>query len=79
MIDKQRRLLILNPGQVAQNIVGTDTDGVRFTLEDYRGNIVVLIFSGEWCGPCRGEYPYQRKDAGAVQGPERRPARSQQR
>ena len=61
MIDKQRRLLILNPGQVAQNIVGTDTDGVRFTLEDYRGNIVVLIFSGEWCGPCRGEYPYQRK------------------
>ena len=61
MIDRQRRLLILNPGQIAQNIVGTDTDGVRFTLNDYRGNIVVLIFSGEWCGPCRGEYPYQRK------------------
>ena len=61
MIDDQRRLLTLTPGQVAQNIVGTDTDGVRFTLNDYRGNIVVLIFSGEWCGPCRSEYPYQRK------------------
>ena len=61
MIDEQRRLLVLTPGQVAQNIVGTDTDGTRFTLEEYRGNIVVLIFSGEWCGPCREEYPYQRE------------------
>ena len=61
MIDKQRRLLSLTPGAVAQNIAGTDTDGVEFELEDYRGNIVVLVFSGEWCAPCRGEYPYQRK------------------
>ena len=21
---------------------------------------MVLVFSGEWCGPCRGEYPYHR-------------------
>ena len=62
MIDRQRRLFeILSPGHVALNIVGTDTDGVRFQLEEYRGNIVVLVFSGEWCGPCRAEYPYQRK------------------
>lgn len=61
MIDKQRRLLSLTPGAVAQNIVGTDTEGVEFELTDYRGNIVVLVFSGEWCGPCRAEYPYQRK------------------
>ena len=51
----------LEPGKVAPNIVGKDTDGVEFELEDYRGNIVVLIFSGEWCGPCREEYPYQRQ------------------
>ena len=62
MIDEQRHLFeVLNPGHVAQNIAGTDTDGVEFELEDYRGNIVVLVFSGEWCGPCRAEYPYQRK------------------
>ncbi len=61
MIDKQRRLLTLTPGAVAQNIVGTDTEGVEFELADYRGNIVVLVFSGEWCGPCRAEYPYQEK------------------
>ena len=61
MIDKQQRLLTLTPGAVAQNIVGTDTEGAEFELEDYRGNIVVLVFSGEWCGPCRAEYPYQKK------------------
>ncbi len=50
----------LVPGNVAPNIVGTDTDGTEFELEEYRGNIVALIFSGQWCGPCRGEYPYHR-------------------
>ena len=60
-IDRQRFLVEnLVPGNVAPNIVGTDTDGVEFALEDYRGRIVTLIFSGQWCGPCRGEYPYQR-------------------
>ncbi len=58
----QQRFLIENlmTGRVAPNIVGKDTEGVEFALEDYRGRIVALIFSGQWCGPCRGEYPYQR-------------------
>ena len=60
-LDQQRYLVEnLMPGRVAPNIVGTDTEGVEFELEDYRGKIVALIFSGQWCGPCRGEYPYQR-------------------
>lgn len=61
LIDKDRFLIEnLIPGRVAPNIVGTDTEGVEFGLEDYRGNIVVLVFSGQWCGPCRAEYPYHR-------------------
>ena len=52
------RVASFTPGRVAPNIVGKDTEGVEFALEDYRGNIVVLIFSGEWCGPCVGEYPF---------------------
>ncbi|MDE2793630.1 MAG: redoxin domain-containing protein [Gemmatimonadota bacterium] len=60
-LDRQRFLVErLTPGKVAPNIVGMDTEGVEFALEDYRGRIVTLIFSGQWCGPCRGEYPYQR-------------------
>ena len=29
-------------------------------LSDYRGKVVVLTFSGDWCVICRSEYPYQR-------------------
>ncbi|MEX2272305.1 MAG: redoxin domain-containing protein [Vicinamibacterales bacterium] len=47
-------------GTVAPDIAGKDLDGVEFKLSDYRGKVVVLVFSGDWCGPCRSEYPYQR-------------------
>jgi peroxiredoxin len=47
-------------GKVAPEISGKDLDGVEFKLSDYRGKVVVLYFSGDWCGPCRSEYPYQR-------------------
>lgn len=47
-------------GRPAPNIKGIDLDGVEFELNQYRGNIVVLYFSGHWCPPCRDEYPYQR-------------------
>lgn len=47
-------------GKPAPEIAGRDLDGVEFKLSDYRGKVVALYFSGDWCGPCRGEYPYQR-------------------
>jgi peroxiredoxin len=47
-------------GKTVPDISGKDLDGVEFKLSDYRGKVVALYFSGEWCGPCRGEYPYQR-------------------
>lgn len=58
----RQRFIVENqtPGNVAPNIVGTDTEGVEFALEDYRGKIIVLVFSGQWCAPCREEYPYHR-------------------
>lgn len=47
-------------GQVAPEIRGVDAEGVPFGLGDYRGKVVVLTFSGNWCGPCVGMYPQER-------------------
>ena len=47
--------------QVAPEITGVDIDGERFKLSDYRGRVVVLTFSGNWCGPCRAMYPQERR------------------
>jgi hypothetical protein len=30
------------------DIVGRDLDGKSFSLSDYRGNVVMLVFWGEW-------------------------------
>ena len=53
-------LLDLSVGRVAPDITGTDADGNSFKLSDYRGKVVVLTFSGNWCGPCRAMYPDER-------------------
>ena len=47
-------------GKVAPEIAGKDHQGNSFSLSDYRGKIVVLSFSGNWCGPCVGMYPQER-------------------
>jgi thiol-disulfide isomerase/thioredoxin len=47
-------------GKVAPEIVGKGYDEVEFKLSEYRGKVTVLYFTGQWCGPCRGEYPYER-------------------
>ena len=50
----------LTVGKRAPEIVGKDLDGADLRLSDYRGKVVVLTFSAEWCGICRTLYPYQR-------------------
>lgn len=60
-IGRERRTLsALAVGKVAPDIAGRDLDGVEFRLSDYRGKVVVVSFSGDWCGSCRAEYPYHR-------------------
>ena len=50
----------LTVGKTAPDIVGRDLDGAGLRLSDFRGKVVVLMFSAEWCGICRTLYPYQR-------------------
>lgn len=51
----------LQVGQPAPETVGEDTEGKTFRLSDYRGKVVVLTFSGNWCGPCVRMYPAERR------------------
>ena len=56
----------LTVGKPALEIEGEDIDGQRFRLSDYRGKVILLTFSGNWCGPCRAFYPKERELVGRL-------------
>jgi peroxiredoxin len=60
LANEQRTVQELTVGKVAPEISGRDLDGRALRLSDFRGKVVVLTFSGDWCGICRAQYPYQR-------------------
>jgi peroxiredoxin len=43
------------------NITGKDSEGTPFSLDEYSGQVVVVIFTGDWCGNCKVTYPFLRK------------------
>ena len=51
----------LGVGHSAPEIEGADVDGKHFKLSDFRGKVVAIVFTGDWCGPCREEYPHERQ------------------
>jgi peroxiredoxin len=45
----------LAAGKVAPNFTLTATDGKQYSLNDYRGKVVLLEFFAPWCPHCRNE------------------------
>lgn len=58
----------LTVGKGVPEIEGTDHEGKTFKLSDFRGKVVVLIFSGNWCGPCVEMYPQERALVARLEG-----------
>ena len=48
----------ISKGNLAPDFEGTVLDGGHISLEDYRGQIVVLNTFASWCGPCLIETPH---------------------
>jgi RNA polymerase sigma factor (sigma-70 family) len=63
--DKAKALLFelthLVGGQEAPPLAGRDSEGKEFRLGDCKGRVVVLMFSANWCAPCKGLYPTLRE------------------
>jgi thiol-disulfide isomerase/thioredoxin len=55
-------------GRTAPEIDGKDLEGKPFKLSDYRGKVVVLVFCGFWCGPCRAMVPHERELVKRLEG-----------
>ena len=39
----------------AINILAKDLDGNDFSLNSFKGKVIMITFSAYWCGPCRSE------------------------
>ena len=55
-------------GDIAPPINGLDVNGVRFNLSNYRGQVVVLNFWGDWSEPCREMHPHERSLVANMKG-----------
>lgn len=57
---RSRTTVMPRPGSPSPELTGFDTHDERMRLAEYRDQIVMLDFWGNWCPRCRALFPHQR-------------------
>lgn len=64
--EKQDRLnkLSVSAGKPVKDFTATDINGKEYKVSDVikKNKLTLLEFWASWCGPCKGEIPYLKKD-----------------
>ncbi len=60
-LTRLKNLPDLKVGRPAPPIEAGALDGKPMSLAEYRGQVVLLVFWGAWCGPCMRMVPHERE------------------